>query len=279
MQYIHPASSCPSSLNSQSRLRLETLPTTEQMPVERAIGHPPQMVVMHPMPSSPPPLRRRHIVPLPSLLPEGAPVPELHPILRADAPPLSNAWNMQAFPYHDADHEHIPWLEHPATYPPLRSMFIRVFDTTRNRESERPIIIVPGSEDHLDEGTVSVRCVLDAVHRFIALRRGNGSRPVVWKGLVDSTEEREVWILRNLTLPFSGLLSKTVARLWTFSFVVAAGTNSGACLGVYRHKSHLSRSVSTALTACSEYGVLDERPILVECGQCLKRPFGPQQQT
>ncbi|KAJ3532201.1 hypothetical protein NMY22_g7836 [Coprinellus aureogranulatus] len=170
------------------------------MAIEIPADRPQQVVFAQRYPTPlPPTLQHHNRIPLPPSLPEGFPTPVLHPILSAGAPPLSDSWDMSTLPscHTTIETQQPPWLAQPATYPPLSSMAIRVFDETRFRESERPIVVFPSDDSGL--GVVSVRCLLTSLHQVIASQShgvlGGTTSPLVWRGLVPSLEEREVWIL------------------------------------------------------------------------------------
>jgi hypothetical protein len=70
------------------------------------------------------------------------------------------------------------------------------------RESDTSIVVFPSDDE--DRGGVTVRDVLERVHRTFACQipeaagvslRAHRIRPVVWVGMTPSEREREVWVL------------------------------------------------------------------------------------
>ncbi|KAJ3527715.1 hypothetical protein NMY22_g9678 [Coprinellus aureogranulatus] len=138
----------------------------------------------------------RHNIPLPTLLPNGASRADLHPALRMGAAPLAMTWDTHTPLYHNTASQP-PWLAHPATFPASTSMVLR--DATRTSDvDDKPLVIFPDTDSA--DGTVTVKDVLDAVHRLVASERPGSaaageSHLHFWVGLMPSMSEREVWVL------------------------------------------------------------------------------------
>ncbi|TEB26852.1 hypothetical protein FA13DRAFT_1776737 [Coprinellus micaceus] len=136
----------------------------------------------------------RRTLPLPLILPGGSDL-ELHPILRPGAAPLFMTWDARTPPSSRASSPPL-WLSHPATFPALTSMDIRTSDAITDI-NDRPIVVFPSAESGIT--VVTVQDVLSAVHRYIVAQNDGASvgsptrgHPCLWKGLRQSTTEREL---------------------------------------------------------------------------------------
>jgi hypothetical protein len=78
-------------------------------------------------------------------------------------------------------------------------MDVRTSDTTTDI-NDRPIVVFPSAQSGIT--VVTVQDVLYAVHRYVVTQNDGasagsitGGHPCLWKGLRQSTTEREVWIV------------------------------------------------------------------------------------